>query len=64
MRRDDGGLQDVVLVGDVADGLKELLRVLNEGDERAEREQSMLRRVAHHAPAAVPDNQRDADGPD
>ena len=64
MRGDDGRLQDVVLVGDVADRLKEKLRELYEGDERADCEHGVAGRVLHHAVAAVPDDERDADRAD
>ena len=38
MRGDERRLEDVVLVRDVADGLEEPLRILDEGDERADGE--------------------------
>ncbi len=61
MRGDDCGLQYVVLVRDVAYRLKKKLRVLNEGDERAQTENIVDGRVVHDAPAAVPDDDGDAD---
>ena len=61
MRRDHRRLQDVVLIRDVADRLKKLLRVLNEGDECAERERLMRGCGLHHAIAAEPDDERNAD---
>src|SRR6185437_2280213 len=64
MRCDDRGLQHVVLVGDVANRLKQHLRILNERDEGAECEHGMQGRVLHHSIAAVPDEQRVADRAD
>src|SRR5205085_7682452 len=64
MRRDHRRLQHVVLIRDVADRLKELLRVLNESDERAERERLMRARRVQDAIAAEPDDECDADSAD
>ncbi len=64
MRRDDRRLQHVVLVGNIANRLKQRLRILDERDERAEREHRVARRVLHHAITAIPDDQRDADRAD
>src|SRR5205814_5311137 len=64
VRGDDGRVKNVVLVGDVAYGLEEKLRELYEGDERADGEHGVSGRVLHHAVAAVPDDERDADRAD
>ncbi len=48
-------MQHVVLVGNVADRLKQKSGVLNERNQRAQ-----TQRVTHDAITAVPDNQRDA----
>ena len=64
MRRDDRRLKHVVLVGDVANRLEQRLRILDEGDERAEREHSLPGVFCITRSAAVPDDERDADRAD
>ena len=53
LRRGHRRLQHVELLRHVADRPEEPLRILEERDQRAERQ-----RVAQHAGAAVPDDQR------
>src|SRR5215813_2133376 len=49
MRSNYCRLQHVVLVRDVADGLKQRLRILDECHERAQGQHGMTGRVLHHA---------------
>ena len=52
-----GRLQDVVFLAQILNGAEEALRVLDEGDEHAERDGT-----AHNAASADPDHQGDRDG--
>ena len=61
MRRDDCRLEHVVLVRDIANRLKQSLRILNKRNEGAEGQHCIAGRVLHHAITAVPDDEGDAD---
>src|SRR6185369_14718302 len=64
MRRNDSSLQHVVLIRNVANGLEEKARVLNESDKSTQCQHRMTRRVLHNSISAVPNNQRDPDRSD
>ncbi len=51
-----GRLQDIELVAQILDGLKEALRVLHEGDEHADRD-----RAGQRSQAAIPEDGNDRD---
>src|SRR5437899_6647606 len=64
MRSDHSALQNVVLIRNVANRLKQKAGVLNERNQSAKRQHRVRRRVVHHAISAIPNDQRDSDSAD
>src|SRR4029079_8949230 len=57
VRRHHGRLQHVVLVGDIANRLKQKSGILNESDQCSQCQYCVARRFLHYPITAIPDDQ-------
>ncbi len=62
VRRDNRGLQNIKFIGQIADRLKKLLRILHESDDHADCQKFAVRRNSRqNLITAEPNDERDAD---